>query len=152
MPCVPCVMKPLRPPNYYRLQGSQSSLHESNSTGEAPFPLHSEHTEVSSLFSLVHKSWHLNLATGASWKAGPPEAGRVRALGVPLLLWESNGSTVLQRRAPLRLTVLDPKVFVVIADVFWSELGGRRSLGLERTLCSWHSKVLSLYLGHSPKI
>lgn len=92
--CHPCMMKPLRPPNYWGLRGGQSSLHESNSRGKVTFPLHSEHTEVSSLFPSAHKSWQLNLPTGASWMVEPPEVGRVRALGVHLLLWGSNGSAV----------------------------------------------------------
>lgn len=84
--------------------------------------------------------------------AGPPEDGTVRALWVQLLLWESNDSAVLQRRAPLFHTLLNLKVLVAVADPFWSELGGRRSPALEWTLCSWHSKVHSCYLGHLPKI
>lgn len=64
--CLHCMMKPLGPPNYYKLQGSQSSLHESSSAGKVLSPLNNEQTEVSSLLSSVHRSWHLNLLT-FSW-------------------------------------------------------------------------------------
>lgn len=62
-------MKPLGPPNYYKLQGSQSSLHDSNSAGKVLLPLNNEQTDVSSLLSLMHSSWHLNLQT-FSWCLG----------------------------------------------------------------------------------
>lgn len=81
-----------------------------------------------------------------------PPRDDVVSLWVWLQLWKRKDSAAIRRKAPLSHTLLDSKGFVAVANVFWSELGGIKSLVLEWTLCSWHSKVHSCHLGHSPTI
>lgn len=152
--CLPCMMKPLGPPNYYKLQGSLSSLHESNSAVKVFFSTKqwADRSLLTTFFNaqeLAPKLANSFLVRPELWTS---RGWTVRALWLQVLHWESNDSSELQRRPSPFHILLDSKVFVAVADVFWSQLGGRRFPALERTLCSWHVGVNSHYLGHSPRI